>query len=188
METYYAPNPKELYGCLDIYCTTPEKAEWKKKRLKKGDRFFGVNLFPQRLEKSPWSGRRLYWHAFDAGVSGCYFWTINKWDVREWGSDWWTRACSGNLEACLVWPSVDGLISTIRLEAVRDGIEDHALLSMLRKAAEKHKNNPRKRKIAIQALKFLETHPGDKIHSPDDIAKLRLQAGNILSKLNKESE
>src|SRR6185295_4371854 len=103
-------------------------------RIKAGDRFWKVNAMPGTMEDEPWiSGRNRYIWMWDHRFTGSYNWGAKVWGgVKKWGEDYWCDNGVGNLAAVLMWPHVTGILSTIRLEAMRDGLKDNALLWMLR--------------------------------------------------------
>ena len=71
----------------------------------------------------PWMCRRL-------GASGLLFWSVNFWRVDPW-KDTNDFVDDQNLSGTLYYPSAQGPVPSIRLEVLRDGIEDHDYLSLL---------------------------------------------------------
>ncbi len=192
METYY-PDARvnELFGCLDIWCRSPIVNDWVRKRIKEGDKFWKVNAMPGILEREPWvSARRRYIEYWDNYITGTYIWTVKAWQcVKKWGEDYWSDAGVGNLCAVLMWPYKNGILSTIRLEAMRDGLEDNTLMWMLRhkyNSVKDLKNLTPEQEQAVQAAKRIcDSGPlFPTINSVQDMEELRLNVGNTLSALN----
>ncbi len=118
-----------------------------KERKKAGDSFWFTTDGQQCLD-TPYLGteRLLSWACFKYGVKGFEFWGVNWWtlDPHRFG---WHRYISQsdseksagyyirypNGDGYLAYPSKDGPISSIRLEAVRDGAEDYEYLRLLHK-------------------------------------------------------
>ncbi len=85
--------------------------------------------------------RSIFWQADLYGVTGFLFWSANYWD--EVYSPWEDMATVKNLspyvygDGSLMQPGnligVDGPCSCLRLEAVRDGVDDYELIAMARR-------------------------------------------------------
>jgi len=82
--------------------------------------------------------RLLSWMTFDYKVDGLLFWHVNNWgdnkiiDSQNPYLDW-NSACILNMtgDGTLTYPSPNGPVSSIRLENIRDGIEDYDYLTLL---------------------------------------------------------
>jgi len=191
METYYHDEKAEaLFGLLDIWSRSVSDNPWIRERMAAGDRFWKVNAFPNHLETVPWTIRRSYVDFWDHRFTGTYIWTVKQWHrVTKWGEDYWCDGGVGNLAATLMWPHETGILSTIRLENLRDAIEDNALLWMLREKVEsfegKALTRPAQAKAIERARALLATAPlGEKIETVEDMDRLRIRAGEALSTLN----
>ena len=195
METYYHDErADELHGLLDIWSRSfpaTGAPAWCRERMTAGDRFWKVNAMPGIMEGEPWiSGRKRYVDLWDLRVTGSYNWTVKQWSgVKQWGTDYWCDNGVGNLAAVLMWPHETGILSTIRLEAMRDGLEDNALLWMLREKVEAMEGMTPATPAQIAALAKARAlcHDGPlaaKIESLADLIRIRLEAGEALSALN----
>jgi hypothetical protein len=195
METYYHDErADELYGLLDIWARSfPASGTpgWCQERMKAGDRFWKVNAMPGILEDEPWvSGRKRYIGLWDIHVTGSYNWTVKQWSgVAKWGEDYWCDGGVGNLSAVLMWPHETGILSTIRLEAMRDGLEDNALLWLLREKVESLAGQtpikPAHAAALAKARALCNGGPlAGKINSLADLQRIRTEAGDALSILN----
>ena len=110
---------------------------------------------PNVLIDKPGSEPRLLgWLAEREGVQGFFYWGLNNWSGKNFrapGADPWylshtkadvrcggaRREVGGNGEASLIWPGsgpAEPAYGSLRLEALRDGAEDHHLLAQLRAA------------------------------------------------------
>jgi len=191
METYYNDErATELFGLLDIW-TRSSIPPLFNERIKAGDKFWKVNAMPGHLEDEPWTtGRQRYVAMWDTRYTGSYIWTVKAWSgVAQWGEDYWCDGGVGNLSAVLMWPHTTGILSTIRLEAMRDGLEDNTLLWMLRdKVAAlegKTLKDPAQAAALAEARALCGGGPlAPAIKSVEDLEKLRIRAGEALSVLN----
>jgi hypothetical protein len=190
METYYHDEPRELFGLIDIWSRPLGKAPWVTERMAAGDRFWRVNMFPNDLEAPPWRVRKMYLNLWDHGYTGTYIWTVKYWDgITKWGEDYWSDAGVANLGAVLMWPDERGLLSTIRLEALRDAIEDNATFWMLRdkvKSLAGKSLSDSVQAAALEKARAICASPSisDTIRSAADLERVRVEAGNALSILN----
>jgi hypothetical protein len=79
--------------------------------------------------------RLLHWIGYKYGTTGYLHWGWNVWSYNEYNGskkDQFTHDYSPGGDAWVVYPGKDGvLLCSRRSEAMRDGIADHELLSML---------------------------------------------------------
>ena len=84
--------------------------------------------------------RLLWWMAYQHGIGGFLYYAMNRWPEQRaplaadaFGRTDWNPASFGtaNGDGSLFYAGVNGPISSIRLENVRDGIEDYELLTLL---------------------------------------------------------
>ena len=85
-------------------------------------------------------GRLLAWMTYAFEVDGLLYWHVNYWshnapiDGDDPYLSWSPTFIAGMTgDGVLVYPHKEGLISSIRLENVRDGIEDYEVLTLLEK-------------------------------------------------------
>ena len=76
--------------------------------------------------------RVLFWQQYMYGIDGVLYWAVNDW---QGGAEWRTMDCGfaygdGRLLYCGQKYKVKGPISSIRLEMIRDGIEDFQYMKM----------------------------------------------------------
>lgn len=101
------------------------------------------NLF---LDFAGMEHRVLFWQAWALGVSGMHYWAVN---ANPEGQDPWQQQlditpASGN--GLLIYPGPNGPVGSIRLAAIRDGLEDYEYLvllsDLLREATERGYDGP----------------------------------------------
>lgn len=138
-----------LEGAIDIWVPTlqalDEKYEFYKKRPEVGNElWFYTCVVPQGeyanrfIELPLIKTRLLHWINFRYGAIGYLHWGLNLWagsDYRELGGgdpfeEVSVRGLPGG-DSWIVYPKEGGVLPSIRLEAMRDGIEDYELLKML---------------------------------------------------------
>ena len=76
--------------------------------------------------------RVLFWQQYMYGIDGVLYWAVNDWqDGAEWRSmDYGFAYGDGRLIYCGQKYKIQGPISSIRLEMIRDGIEDFQYMKM----------------------------------------------------------
>jgi outer membrane protein assembly factor BamB len=127
---------EELVPYVDIWCPNSsgylfdqnhDKLEFMKST---GHTVWTYECFGVAKLQSPLAYYRAQaWHAWHHGLTGIGFWTYCTTSDDPW------FAPRDNNEYTLVYPG-NGVVSSKRWEAVRDGIEDYAMLTVLRKALE----------------------------------------------------
>ena len=132
LATVYANAPRDLYGFIDIWVRPVSSQAWIKERMKHGDEFWMVN-FPESdvsLEGKGHDLRKVFWRLKFSGFTGVLYWNC----IAGYGGDnpWNDIYCSGaNGQGHLIYPWKTGPITTLRWEAIRDGIEDYDYLCIL---------------------------------------------------------
>ena len=83
-------------------------------------------------------GRLLGWMTYGFQADGLLFWHVNLWHPNRIidGNDPyldWKPACVAGMtgDGCLTYPTAAGPVSSIRLENIRDGLEDYDYLALL---------------------------------------------------------
>ncbi len=94
------------------------------------------------------------WLVWYRGLTGIGFWSyctsrFDPWFVPEGGSDY-----------LLIYQG-DGVVTSKRWEAVRDGVEDYSMLWRLRQAVQQAKNAPEKARFVQAAERFLTANVFD---------------------------
>lgn len=135
-----------LSGVMDVW--VPQLDTWHnnfgffQSRQKAGDEVWFYTCcyprgeYPNRfIEQPTLKTRILYWMAFKYGATGYLHWGFNYWTGDPFGVT--DRPGTGTTlpggDCWIVYPGFHKFESSIRFEAMRDGIEDNTLLMMLRK-------------------------------------------------------
>ncbi len=147
----------DLYGAVDIWCPLfcLHKQDSAAKRLALGETVWTYTALCQGKEPTPWwqidfpllHYRVPLWMAWNDQMRGILYWGgMSYWDQTE---DPWTdpktygrrRGAKGpvyNGEGTLVYPArpvgYEGIVPSLRLKALRDGIEDYEYLAILQRA------------------------------------------------------
>lgn len=185
METYYYDGRvNELYGLLDIYSRSFSKAPWITQRMKAGDQFWRVNNFPGALENEPRDTWARYLAMADYGYTGTYIWTLSAWQEGEWGKDWWADNGVSNMSATLVWKDDSGLLPTMRLESLRDGIQVYGIYDQLKKRVAKPKPTDSPQLLERAHALLGEPALWKRIKTDDDVENIHRELAEVLSGLN----
>ncbi len=146
-----APIREELYGGVDIWCplTAAYDHELAEQRRALGEKVWWYiccgpqHPFPNYFIDYPATDHRiLFWMNWKYHVNGFLHWGLNWWgDVNVGGQDgqhWpevpWDTAAFANFngDGYLLYPGRAGqLLSSVRLENIRDSIEDYEYLWLL---------------------------------------------------------
>lgn len=161
---------KEIVGNIDIWVPLSnhfdEDMKFFRERQSKGDQvWFYTCLLPKgkymnRFIDYPLIDTRLlHWVNFKYNVTGYLHWGLNYWQgdpITDLEPDW---GASGHLppgDSHITYPGKYGPLSSIRFEAMRDGLEDYELLKLL------EKDNPKKAKqIADSVITTLTDYTTD---------------------------
>lgn len=141
-----ACHTKDLVGAIDVWVPQlnylHDDAAHYTTRQRAGDEvWFYTCVFPQGeyanrfIEQPLIKTRLLHWINFRYGVTGYLHWGYNHWTenspfthtTRPHGGPPYLPAG----DPWIVYPGKDGPLDSIRFEAMRDGIADHELLSLL---------------------------------------------------------
>ena len=76
------------------------------------------------------SARILPWMSWKYGASGLLYWCVDYWKTNPWTDPAGYQA-GQNGNGSLYYPSAQGPVPSIRIEALRDGMEDYEYLSLL---------------------------------------------------------
>lgn len=132
----------EIAGALDIWVPQPTELEQKSdffaQRKQAGDEIWFYTCLAPRgkymnrfLDFPLIKTRLLHWANFKYDLTGYLHWGFNYWrgdPFTDLQSDWLPPG-----DSHLVYPSSRGILSSIRLEALRDGVEDYEMLKILEK-------------------------------------------------------
>lgn len=137
---------RNMVGSIDIWVPILQELHkdfaFFEERKAAGDRvWFYTCLNPQgnyanRFVELPLiKTRLLHWINYRYDIEGFLHWGYNFWRPRPWDNATDVRGELPGGDAWIVYPEKNGLgiVESIRWEAMRDGIEDHELLSQLGK-------------------------------------------------------
>jgi hypothetical protein len=181
-----ACHSKDLVGAMDIWVPQlnylADDFDHYRARQEAGDEvWFYTCVFPQAeyanrfIEQPLIKTRLLHWINFKYGITGYLHWGYNHWTADSPFTHT-TRAHGGPEylpagDPWIVYPGEDGPLDSIRYEAMRDGIADHELLSML---AEKDPD---------RAMKLAGKHVLGFAEYDTDVRKLRANRRQLLKAL-----
>ncbi len=105
------------------------------------------------------SARILPWMCWKSGVTGLLYWCVNFWEGDPMKNPS-SFAKDQNGNGFLFYPGVEGPVSSIRLESLRDGMEDYEYLYLLQELVNavraKGRSNP---SVENQAYQYLMVEP-----------------------------
>jgi len=171
MQTMSHKSPREeLVGLVDIWCVVLRAwelfPEFYRERVAAGDTVWVYlagalrHPFPNLLIDNPAIDHRvLLWQVQQSGAKGLLYWLVSAWrtchtpgsgeaafpDVPMSLKDeaWWVQKRGVNGDGILTWPGKNRKpLSSIRLEILRDGIEDCEYLALLGKLVEQARGSP----------------------------------------------
>jgi hypothetical protein len=140
-------------------------------------------------------------------VEGILYWSINReWETnnnisKQWPDAQWKpyifhvktgKRKYKNGMGNLVYPGKNGeLLPSLRLENLRDGLEDYEYLAMLEKLVAENKKNNRNSTLVKEAEKLLKVPAnvavaaGDYSSEPENLLKYRKQIASMIERLKK---
>ncbi|MBP1587431.1 MAG: DUF4091 domain-containing protein [Clostridia bacterium] len=116
------------------------------------------------------------WQMKQQNVTGLLYWAIDYWKVNYWGSEPWTGQGFGDGMLCYSGYIIDTLdpIPAMRLELIRDGIEDYQMLCMLEKKLGKDALNDILNRVTTSVVTY--TNDDNLLHA------VRVLLGDTLEK------
>jgi hypothetical protein len=141
MRVIEATQTRELVGAVNTWVPVLDHLhrdyDFMRARQKAGDEVWtytccgpGGSYANRFIEQQLLKPRLLHWINFRYGVTGYLHWGFNYWNIGTSPFDETTFKLPGG-DQWIVYPRNGQLLSSIRLEAMRDGIGDYELLSML---------------------------------------------------------
>ena len=215
MQTYYTNRqPNELIGTVKIWCaiTSVYDEEFCEARRRAGEPIWlyvccgptppFANFF---IDQPAIDHRILFWQAWQRHATGFLYWRVNYWHGMlplEPGQALWPEVewdneklatyteFKVNGDGWLIYPGEDfEPLSSIRMECVRDGIEDYEYLWLLRDLIDRVRADGRQDRRVVEAERLL-TVGGELSESftsftkdPQQIAQRRLQIAQAIETL-----
>lgn len=174
LRTIDALHTKELAGAVDVWVPQlnyfHRDFPYYQQRQQEGDEvWFYTCVFPQGeyanrfIEQPLLKTRLLHWLNYRYGATGYLHWGYNHWRQEDPFTHS-TPAHGGPPylpagDSWIVYPGADGPLASIRFEAMRDGIVDHELLSMLGE-----RNADAARRLAAQHILDFDRYDGNLEH------------------------
>ena len=161
----YAPDPIKHAAwfkeadilCLRITAFSPEQAERFKAMGKEIWLYVSMpgHPFPSlQIDYPAMAHRVIPWMAWKYGASGLLYWCVNFWEGDPLANPS-AFAPEQNGDGILYYPGPDGPVPSIRLEVLRDGMEDYEYLVLLQRLAQSAKGHPRVEAATLQRAERL---------------------------------
>jgi Glycoside hydrolase 123, catalytic domain/Carbohydrate family 9 binding domain-like/Glycoside hydrolase 123 N-terminal domain len=218
MQTVNHTPPEELAGLVDIWCPLSARVDdpFYAERKKAGDTLWTyvccspkpphANFF---VDQPAIDHRMVFWQARQWGATGVLYWCICWWEglpgpasegphfpdapVQLDQAGTYTRLGT-NGDGILVWPGPDMTpYPSLRLEVVRDGIEDYEYLALLERCVRKAKALPEAQRPSAAILEEAEalcTVPAtisesltDYTKDPETLLEQRKAVGDMIETL-----
>jgi hypothetical protein len=176
MQTIGDPEPEELVGLVDIWCPlTPRvMGEFYQQRREAGETLWMYTCCSPRpphanffVDEPGIDHRILFWQARQVGATGFLYWAVCYWhglpmpstdephfpDVPLRFERLGTyQNYKDNGDGVLIWPGHDHQpLASIRLECIRDGIEDYEYLALLSRLIERAEAQQTDRELLSEA-------------------------------------
>ncbi|HID05600.1 MAG TPA: DUF4091 domain-containing protein, partial [Armatimonadetes bacterium] len=181
-----------LIGAVDIWCPLwaliDEDAL--KERLEAGDELWSYTALCQGAKPTPWwqldfpllNYRIPLWQSWMSGMTGILYWSTVFWTRVK---DPWTQPQTYgsertpfNCEGLLFYPGVDagiaGPVTSMRLKALRDGMEDYEYFVLLSQVVGKEAVSQLVKSIAPSWFKW-ETDPKRLLKAREQVAEMLIQ-------------
>ena len=180
LDCFYGDRVEPLFGLVDIWLGQNPTQPWARERKKQGDKFFAVNnSLIWYLEHAPIAGRAEVWQDYALGYDGRYVYSTLRWTEDTYRKNW----TSGNYMGCAIYPGPTGLATSIRMETLRDAVEDYDYLAILRQRVDRAQgkgNSP----AVLEARKILEDKElGKRVQDVDALHELRDQIADLIERL-----
>jgi hypothetical protein len=179
-------------------------AELIRERKKKGDRFIYTTDGQQCLDTPfPATERLMPWFCYTYGAEAFEFWGSTWWTFNPWKYGWHAFIREGGGEEVknpIRYPNGDGYVAypgdeigvggpvpSIRLMAVREGVDDYEIFHALKPFAEQGERNAQEILEVVRSL-VIVPNPGGMLSTsfmpdPDAVCHARVKAGEILDEL-----
>ena len=200
----------ECYKYMDIIC--PNNSRFYMSEEKELSEKYGTQMwtyvgggayypFPnfERVDQPLINSRAFFWPCVTFNLKGWLYWDINFWScnpniIHKWPEIWeiWspTYSNSTNGMSALIYPGPDGTpIPSMRLEAMRDGIEDYNYFMIAEEMLANRKfDNPVIRKEIAGFVRDAKTKlsPGFSgfLEDPSEMSKIRSRVAGYIEKMN----
>jgi len=194
LDCFYGSNVEPLFGLVDVWLgQSPRGSHWGEptgplgwgrkavERKKQGDQFFAVNSsLIWHVEFVPVTGRAEFWNDFQVGYDGRYVYSTCRWTEDVFKKNW----TSGNYMGSATYPSPDGIATSIRMETLRDGVEDYDYLTLLRERVAAAEKAGRGSEALTQAKAILaDAKLADKVQTVESLHAMRDRIADLIEQL-----
>ncbi|MEI6167941.1 MAG: DUF4091 domain-containing protein [bacterium] len=195
LDCYYGAKVEELFGFVDVWLGQSPKSPWWGKptpplgwgdkavaRKQAGDQFFSCNAnLIWHVEFVPAECRSEFWNDFAVGVDGRYVYSTCRWTEDVYKKNW----TSGNYMGCVVYPGPHGITTSIRLETLRDAVEDYDYLALLRERVRRIDNSRQMPAGPIEQAKAILEDPklAEKVNTTITLHEMRNRLADLIEQL-----
>ena len=192
----------ELVGSVDVWCPQVSDIDpllWDERR-QAGERLWTYCVWtpPSVMIDYPAVDHRvLFWSTWKYGAEGFLYWGSTYWTLnlrdpegRRWPEiPWNTYTVQPGHNGCgqLIYPGPHGTaLSSVRLEILRDGIEDYQYLAQTKELLERSDVSPEIKRRAQELIEVgpdVAIGPRDYSLDPEGILKHRAKLGELLDSL-----
>jgi hypothetical protein len=164
-----------LTGAVDVWCSLTSHFHFHKEKIdlrrRAGDHVWWyvccipVEPYPNfQIQMSPLDYRIIFWLMTFYDIEGLLYWCVNEWgtaggpyeELPEFWLDSRQKMVYG--DGLLVYPGEDGPVSSIRLEIIREGLEDIHYFNLLKEAVGREEVE-RFLRLAVGGPTFYERDP-----------------------------
>ncbi len=158
------PVDKKVEGVVNIYLAEYSPDEVIRRRQAEGDEFWRWGNVDLQLGKAPVAVRLCYgFESVRRGFTGAYSWGVSAWRKR----DPWVDPDRSNWGGSFFYPGAhegstpDRPVPSIRMELLRDGIEDFEYVTILRALIEARGEAAAEARLVISEAEGLANIPAD---------------------------
>ncbi|PIQ83267.1 MAG: hypothetical protein COV75_08375 [Candidatus Omnitrophica bacterium CG11_big_fil_rev_8_21_14_0_20_63_9] len=146
--------------------------------------------YPSLVIDAPGLTHRIIpWIAWKYGIKGALYWCVNFWEGDPWKNPAAFRP-DQNGNGFLYYPSADGPVPSIRLEILRDGVEDYEYLALLNQLVQRIKASGRADSQLLASIEQVLTihesimaSPREYTKDPGALLKMRMGIAEMILKL-----
>ena len=136
--------------------------------------------------------RIIPWMCWKYNIKGFLYWCVNYWTVDPW-KDTFNTPWQQNGNGLLFYPGEDGPVSSIRLEVLRDGLEDYEYFYLLKRKVEQLRGQDNYRdflQLVNEGERLLNINPStirslaEYTKDPMKLYETRKRLGDLIEKIN----
>lgn len=137
--------------------------------------------------------RIIFWMSWKYKVEGLLYWQTTYWNVNPWMNAETYPTTHG--DGCLFYPGKTlpiQIVPTIRLEVIRDGIEDYEYFTILEKLLADRRSRNLPPELSARAKELLQipasivSTTNSYTQTPEDIIKRRILIGNTINEIENQ--